>query len=79
MPSETEKSASTHSGSIHEVQDDERDQEKIGSLTLPSHVAGSGTLDRLVETARDYAKQAASENTLKAYAKDWAHLRAGAG
>jgi integrase len=25
-----------------------------------------------VETARDYARQAASENTLKAYAKDWA-------
>ena len=43
-------------------------------ITLPSHVAGSGTLDRLVETARDYAKQAASENTLKAYAKDWAHF-----
>jgi integrase len=31
-------------------------------------------LDRLVETARDYARQAASENTLKAYAKDWAHF-----
>lgn len=44
------------------------------TITLPSHVAGSGTLDRLVETARDYARQAASENTLKAYAKDWAHF-----
>ena len=43
-------------------------------ITLPSHVAGSGTLNQLVETARDYAKQAASENTLKAYAKDWAHF-----
>ncbi|MEP3333623.1 tyrosine-type recombinase/integrase [Sedimentitalea sp.] len=43
-------------------------------ITLPSHVTGSGTLDRLVETARDYAQQAASENTLKAYAKDWAHF-----
>jgi len=41
-------------------------------LALPNHVPGSGTLDRLVETARDYARQAASENTLKAYAKDWA-------
>ena len=38
------------------------------------HVAGSGKLDRLVETARDYAKQAASDNTLRAYAKDWAHF-----
>lgn len=42
------------------------------AAALPSHIAGSGTLDRLVETARDYARQAASENTLKAYAKDWA-------
>ena len=42
------------------------------TIALPSHVAGSGTLDRLVETARDYARAAASENTLKAYAKDWA-------
>ncbi|MEP1882925.1 MAG: tyrosine-type recombinase/integrase [Roseibium sp.] len=37
-------------------------------------MAGSGTVDQLVETARSYAKQAASENTLKAYAKDWAHF-----
>lgn len=44
-----------------------------GAPALPSHVAGSGALDRLVETARDYAKAAASENTLKAYAKDWSH------
>lgn len=44
------------------------------ALTLPSSVAGSGTLDRLVETARDYAQQAASGNTLKAYAKDWSHF-----
>lgn len=43
-------------------------------LTLPSHVAGSGRLDRLVDTARDYARATASENTLKAYAKDWAHF-----
>lgn len=45
-----------------------------GAFALPSYVVGSGTLDRLVETARDYARQAASENTLKAYAKDWAHF-----
>lgn len=41
---------------------------------LPEHVAGSGPLDRLVETARGYARQAASDNTLKAYAADWAHF-----
>ncbi|MFM7333448.1 MAG: tyrosine-type recombinase/integrase [Tabrizicola sp.] len=45
-----------------------------GAFALPSHVAGSGALDRLVETARDYARQAASENTRSAYAKDWAHF-----
>ena len=43
-------------------------------IALPSHVAGSGALDRLVETARDYARRAVSENTLKACAKDWAHF-----
>ncbi|WP_306006999.1 tyrosine-type recombinase/integrase [Aquicoccus porphyridii] len=43
-------------------------------ISLPAHVAGSGTLDRLVDTARDYARAAASDNTLKAYARDWAHF-----
>ena len=44
------------------------------TIALPSHVAGSGTLDHLVETARDYARQAASENTRRAYARDWTHF-----
>ena len=44
------------------------------ALTLPASVAGSGVLDRLVNTARDYARAAASENTLTAYAKDWTHF-----
>ena len=43
-------------------------------LALPSNIAGSGTLDRLVETARDYARQAISENTQRAYAQDWAQF-----
>lgn len=55
----------------------ERD-ESVGpdgkTLSRPFHVPSSGTLDRLVETARDYARAAASENTLKAYATDWAHF-----
>lgn len=58
-------------------EDDERDSSSGEALSLPTFaegLAGSGTLDRLVETARDYAKQATSENTLKAYAKDWAHF-----
>jgi len=49
-------------------------QDYPDDIALPVHVAGSGTLDRLVETARSYAKQAASDNTLKAYAGDWAHF-----
>ena len=44
------------------------------AIALPSHIAGSGALDRLVDTARDYAQAAASENTRTAYAKDWAHF-----
>jgi len=43
-------------------------------IVLPSHLPGSGALDRLVETARNYARAAASDNTLKAYAVDWAHF-----
>ncbi|MEY8828324.1 tyrosine-type recombinase/integrase [Sedimentitalea sp. XS_ASV28] len=44
------------------------------AIAVPSHVAGSGTLDRLVQTARSYAEKSASQNTLKAYARDWAHF-----
>lgn len=43
-------------------------------ISLPADVAGSGTLDRLVDTARDYAKASMAENTAKAYAADWAHF-----
>ena len=41
----------------------------------PQYVAGSGGLDRLVETAQGYAEQATSQNTNAAYAADWAHFR----
>ena len=44
------------------------------AIPLPSPIPGSGALDRLAETARDYARQAASENTLRAYARDWTHF-----
>ena len=66
-PSEPPERANRHEGD--DIADTERD-----TIALPSHVAGSGTLDRLVEAARDYARHAASENTLKAYAKDWAQF-----
>lgn len=57
-----------------DIERDERDPTENDTIALPAHIAGSGSLDRLVETARDYAKQAASENTLKAHAKDWTHF-----
>ena len=47
-------------------------QARDDTRTLPGPVTPSGAMDRLVETARDYARQAASENTLRAYARDWA-------
>ena len=74
MPPKTGKSTSAGSNTVDDAQSDERDQAKSASIALPAHVAGSGTLDRLVETARNYAKQATSENTLKAYRADWAHF-----
>ena len=74
MASEDEKPTSSNSGASSIAQDNERDQEKSDDIALPVHVAGSGTLDRLVDTARDYARQATSENTNKAYKKDWAHF-----
>jgi integrase len=53
---------------------DESGRPADDAISLPSFVAGSGALDRLVDTARDYARAAASDNTLKAYAKDWTHF-----
>jgi integrase len=35
---------------------------------------GSGALDRLVDTARGYARQATADATRRAYAADWAHF-----
>ena len=37
-------------------------------ISLPTHVAGSGRLDRLVGTARGYADHAVSENTRRVFA-----------
>src|SRR6056297_193058 len=74
MSENTEKSSSVSAIGSSANGDNERDRPEGEALSLPSSVAGSGTLDRLVETARDYARAAASDNTLKAYAKDWAHF-----
>ena len=74
MSENTEKSSSEPPIESSVNKDDERDRPDGEALSLPSFVAGSGTLDRLVDTARDYARAAASENTLKAYLKDWANF-----
>lgn len=53
---------------------DPRDGSETDSISVPNLVAGSGSLDRLVDTARDYARQATADNTNLAYKKDWAHF-----
>lgn len=43
-------------------------------IAAPNHVAESGSLDYLVDTARDHARQATAESTNKKYTKDRAHF-----
>ncbi|MBR9766167.1 MAG: tyrosine-type recombinase/integrase [Rhodobacteraceae bacterium] len=74
MPQNTEKSPLIPPNDPWRDQSDEKDRSGGGRLDLPSSVATSGTLDQLVDTARDYARAAASDNTRRAYAKDWAHF-----
>jgi integrase len=51
-----------------------------GSLPLPAIIpaapAAPAHLEKLAETARDYARGAKSANTLRAYAADWRHYEA---
>lgn len=72
MTNAPEKSPSERPERHHRHEGDDSADLEHDTIALPSHVAGSGTLQRLVESARDYARAAASENTLKAYARDWA-------
>lgn len=53
---------------------DENGRSSENAISLPDSVAASGSLERLVDQARNYASQATAENTNKAYAKDWAHF-----
>ncbi len=53
---------------------DERDSSEENAISVPVLIASSGSLERLVETARDYAEQATAENTNKAYLADWKHF-----
>ena len=80
MSENTEKSPSRPANAPSLNEDGESDSsyaEDVGvpnNAAVPAALAGSGSLDRLVDTARDYARQATAENTTKAYAKDWAHF-----
>ena len=70
-PSPNEDSErSTSSGETFEVPD----LEVLAAPGVPVALAGSGSLDRLVDTAKDYARQATAENTNAAYKADWAHF-----
>ena len=72
--SAAEKSSLAPSDTANNAQRDERKHPNSDGIALPSQIAGSGTLNRLVDSARDYAKAATSENTNKAYAADWKHF-----
>ena len=75
--SEAPEAELSSSASLDAPNDNSRDEKATpveASIALPAHVAGSGTLDRLVENARDYAKASTAENTNKAYAADWKHF-----
>ena len=74
QPQDAEKSSSASSDTASDAQCDKGATPDGALIALPSHVAGSGTLDRLVENARDYAKASTAENTNKAYAADWKHF-----
>ena len=73
-PSRAEKSTSAPHNAPNGDERAERDHSDGDPIALPAHIAGSGTLDRLVDTARDYARASTAENTNKAYAADWTHF-----
>ncbi|WP_416358999.1 tyrosine-type recombinase/integrase [Antarctobacter sp.] len=71
---EDEISRSASDDTLNGDEHNEREQVESASIALPAHVAGSGTLDRLIDTARGYAEASTAENTNKAYAADWKHF-----
>ena len=73
-PSGDEKSRSASQEATAEPQLNERDAQSDEQIALPVHVAGSGSLDRLVDQARGYAASATAENTTRAYKADWKHF-----
>lgn len=52
------------------VREDGRSQ----NIATPAHVVGFGSLDRLIDQARNYAEAAAAENNNKTYKADRKHF-----
>lgn len=68
------KSPSDPSNMVLSNDSDEKAAPDGEAINAPYFIAGSGPLDRLVDTARDYARHATADNTNIAYKKDWAHF-----
>ncbi|MCR9089081.1 MAG: hypothetical protein NXH97_20325 [Rhodobacteraceae bacterium] len=49
-------------------------QDTADDNILPAHVAGSGSLDRVVEPTRGYVRNAASKNSVRAHKADRSHF-----
>ena len=73
MPENPGKSTSGPARAPSPNEDGQRDAVSSETFELPG-LAGSGTLDRLIDTAKDYARQSTAENTNAAYKADWAHF-----
>ena len=71
---ESEISSSAPHTAPNSDERDERTSRDGASIALPAHAVGSGALDRLIGTARDYAEASTAGNTNKAYAADWKHF-----
>ena len=56
------------------AEDDDTARSVGREIAVPDAAASSGSLEALVDTARDYARQATANNTNLAYKKDWAHF-----
>lgn len=74
QPKKAEILSTKPTATPHDDELNEREDPKQAILHLPDSVAGSGTLDQLLDTARGYAEQATAKNTNKAYAADWTHF-----
>lgn len=61
---------------LHELLADpaKKDEGESDNIALPVYMAGSGSLDQLVNQARNYADAATADNTNKAYKADWKHF-----